>query len=215
MMFRMLDTSHLVLFLVACVVMLIIPGPAVLYIISRSINEGRKAGLISVAGLAVGTLVHVTGAALGLSALLVASAFAFSAVKYLGAAYLIFLGVRKIMEKNKPQEAQTAEPQGFSRTFVQGIIVNILNPKTALFFLAFLPQFVDPSRGSVPMQMIALGLLFVFLSLFTDSGYVLLSGFAGGWLKGSKLFSRFENYCVGSVYIGLGLGTAFAGFRRK
>lgn len=211
----MLDSSHLILFVVACLVMLLMPGPAVLYVISRSVSEGRRAGLVSVAGLAVGTLVHVTGAALGLSALLVTSALAFNTVKYLGAAYLIFLGVRRIMERKKTEETLSVQPQTLSRTFIQGIIVNVLNPKTALFFLAFLPQFVDPGRGSVPMQMILLGLLFVFLSLFTDSGYVLLSGIAGRWLKGSSVFSRFENYCVGTVYIGLGLGTAFTGFRRK
>ncbi len=142
-------SSSLLLFVSAALVLLAIPGPAVLYVTSRSIGLGRSAGLVSALGIGVGTLVHVAAAAVGLSALLMSSAAAFSAVKYLGAAYLIYLGVQKLRREEFLDPSQEAPRVKLSRVFGQGIIVNILNPKTALFFFAFLPQFVDASRGSL------------------------------------------------------------------
>ena len=149
-------SSSLLLFVSAAVVLLVIPGPAVLYVTSRSIGQGRSAGFVSALGIGAGTLVHAAAAAVGLSALLMSSAIAFSAVKYLGAAYLIYLGIQKLRREESLEPSQGASRTKLSRVFGQGIIVNILNPKTALFFFAFLPQFVDASRGNVALQILFL-----------------------------------------------------------
>jgi threonine/homoserine/homoserine lactone efflux protein len=151
-----LNPSPLLIFVSAAVVLLAIPGPAVLYVTSRSIGQGRSAGLISALGITVGTLVHVAAAAVGLSALLMSSAIAFSAVKYLGAAYLIYLGIQKLRHEDSLAPSHDAPRTRLRRVFAQGIIVNILNLKTALFFFAFLPQFVDASRGNVALQILFL-----------------------------------------------------------
>jgi len=144
------DPGTLALFAGAAVALLVIPGPAVLYIVAQSIEHGRGAGLVSMLGVQFGGLVHVTAAALGLSALLVSSAVAFNVVKYAGAAYLIFLGLRKLLRRERFETTGERPPRRLDRLFAQGIVVNVLNPKTALFFFAFLPQFVDVSAGSVP-----------------------------------------------------------------
>jgi threonine/homoserine/homoserine lactone efflux protein len=149
--------SSLLLFVTAALVLLLIPGPAVFYIVGRSIGHGRGAGLVSALGISVGSLVHTAAAAVGLSALLMSSAVAFAAVKYLGAAYLIYLGIQKI-RCDEPFELSGDAPRvKLGRVFGQGIVVNVLNPKAALFFFAFLPQFVDPSRGHVATQILFLG----------------------------------------------------------
>lgn len=143
----MLDTTRLTLFFITALVILATPGPAVFYIIARSVERGRLAGIVSTLGVGFGTMFHVAAAALGLSALLATSATAFSVLKYLGAANLIYLGIRKLMERD-PDIGQCARaPESLGRIFWQGAVVNVLNPKTALFFLAFLPQFVDVTRG--------------------------------------------------------------------
>jgi len=211
----MLDPHALTLFLVTALLILVVPGPAVLYITARSIDQGRLAGLVSVLGVATGSLVHVAAAAFGLSALLLSSAVAFSAVKYLGAAYLVYLGVRKLLVKEELQPLETAREQNFSRTYLQGIVVNVLNPKTALFFFAFLPQFVDPSRGAVALQIMLLGAIFTVMGVLSDGSYALLAGTLGGWLKGNLRALRAQRYFAGTVYIGLGLTTAFADTRSK
>src|SRR5712671_1408526 len=136
------------------------PGPAVLYIVTRSVEQGRRAGLVSVLGICTGTLAHVAAAALGISALLVASTNAFNVLRYLGAAYLIVLGIRTLSKRETAAGAVEVPPASLRRIFAQGVIVNLLNPHTALFFFAFLPQFVDPSKGAVPVQIVTLGLLF-------------------------------------------------------
>lgn len=209
------EPSTLALFFVAAMVLLITPGPAVLFIITRSVDQGRTAGIVSALGLGIGTLFHVGAAALGLSALLVSSALAFSVVKYLGAAYLIYLGIRKLLAREKPQAHEVMERRKLSRLFGQGVVVNLLNPKTALFFLAFLPQFVDVSKGAVTTQILTLGLIFTVLGIFSDGLYALLAGTIGEWLKGSARFLRAERYFAGTVYIGLGVTTAFSGSNRK
>src|SRR4029450_2037885 len=174
----------LALFAVAAVTLLVIPGPAVLYIVTRSVARGRAAGLASVCGVHVGTLVHVAAAALGLSALLVSSATAYHAVRWLGAAYLVWLGIRRLLAKDEPsgsvKDPHASRP-GLRRIFAQGVVVNVLNPKPALFFLAFLPQFVDVSRGSVPFQVVVFGVAFVLLGLVSDGTYALLASTGGGW----------------------------------
>jgi threonine/homoserine/homoserine lactone efflux protein len=209
------EASLLGLFVVAAMVLLLTPGPAVLYIVTRSVEQGRLAGLVSALGVHVGTLVHVAAAALGVSALLVSSALAFDIVKYLGALYLIYLGVRKLMGWDQPAGGRALAPHSLRRLFAQGVVVNVLNPKTALFFLAFLPQFVDVSKGAVGVQILALGLIFVALGVLSDGLYAVAAGTAGAWLKREGRLLRAERYVSGSVFIGLGVTAALAGNGRK
>jgi threonine/homoserine/homoserine lactone efflux protein len=204
------DLTNLGLFVLAALVLLLTPGPAVLYIVARSIDQGRRAGLVSMLGVHAGTLVHVVAAAAGLSALLAASATAFSAVKLLGAAYLVYLGLRKILERPGPGAGTASRPPRLGRAFVDGVVVNVLNPKTALFFLAFLPQFVDTSRGHVGAQILGLGMLFVALGLVTDGGYALTAGTAAEWLRARPRFLAGERWISGVMYIGLGLAAALS-----
>src|SRR5512136_2888180 len=211
----MFNLPNLPVFLLAALVLLLTPGPAVLYIVARSLDQARRAGLVSVLSIEVGNSVHVLAAAAGLSALLLSSALAFSIVKYMGAAYLIYLGLRRLLTRDAVQSAAGLQRQSLRRIFRQGVIVAVLNPKTALFFLAFLPQFVDPSRGSVAAQLLTLGCLFVLMAVITDSLYALLAGTAGQWLKGTRSFVRAERYVVASVYIGLGVTAALADTHRQ
>jgi threonine/homoserine/homoserine lactone efflux protein len=207
--------ANLSLFITASLALLLTPGPAVLYIVTQSVDQGRKAGLVSVMGIHIGTLVHIAAAALGLSALLASSALLFDAVKYLGAAYLIYMGVRKLITKPEATTVEIAQHSNLREVFRQGVIVNVLNPKTALFFLAFLPQFVDPARGSVPLQMIMLGTIFVMLGLTTDGSYAMLAGTFGTLLKNSTAYLRAQRYVAGSVYIGLGVAAALTSSSKK
>lgn len=209
------EWSSLVIFILAALALLITPGPAVLYIIARSIDQGRLAGVVSALGIAVGALFHIAAAAFGISALLMASALAFKVIKYLGAAYLIYLGIRKLTEKDSANQADTIQHQKLSRIFTQGVVVNLLNPKTALFFFAFLPQFVDPARGSIVLQVLFLGLIFVTMAICSDSTYALLAGTAGHWLKGNLAFSRGQRYFSGSIYLALGITAALSGSNSK
>ena len=209
------DWSGLGLFVVAALVLLITPGPAVLYIVTRSIDQGRWAGLVSMLGVHVGTLVHVAAAAVGLSAVLVASATAFTAVKWLGAAYLVYLGVRRILDRTVTGSVASGRPRRLRRAFLDGVVVNTLNPKTALFFLAFLPQFVDLSRGHPGAQILGLGLLFVLLGTLTDGAYALGAGTAARWLRGRPRFLAGERWVCGGVYIGLGVVAAVSSGGRK
>jgi threonine/homoserine/homoserine lactone efflux protein len=208
----MFEPSRFGLFLAATLILLVTPGPAVTYIVSRSLAEGRRAGLVSTLGVEVGTLLHVIAAALGLSALLASSALAFTVVKYAGAAYLVGLGVRTLRKADDRAAAGAAPVRAsLARAFGQGLIVNLLNPKTALFFLAFLPQFVDPAHGSAAVQMAVLGLVFTALATCTDGAWALAAGSAAEWLKGHGGFVRSRRYVAGSVYVGLGVATALAG----
>jgi threonine/homoserine/homoserine lactone efflux protein len=211
----MLPTSTLIIYVLTALALLVTPGPAVLYIVTRGVDQGRMAGLVSSWGIAVGTLFHIAAAALGVSALLASSALAFAVTKYLGAAYLIYLGVRKLATSEDAQQVEIIERQRLSRIFSQGVLVNLLNPKTALFFFAFLPQFADPARGSTTLQILALGFVFVGLGLLSDGTYALLAGTAGRWLKGNARFGRIQRYCSGGVYITLGITTALAGQGRS
>jgi threonine/homoserine/homoserine lactone efflux protein len=203
--------DRLALFVVAALALLLVPGPAVLYVVARSINQGRRAGLASVLGIHVGTLVHIGAATLGLSALIVSSAVAFTAVKVAGAVYLVGLGLWTLFSRRAETEIALGGERNLRRAFAQGIVVNVLNPKTALFFLAFLPQFVDPDAPHPALQIAFLGILFALLGLVTDSLWALAAGTAGGMLRRSRRFVRTQRYVTGSVYIGLGAATAFAG----
>jgi threonine/homoserine/homoserine lactone efflux protein len=210
------EVSTLALFTLAAITLLVIPGPAVLYIVTRSVDQGRAAGLASVCGVHVGTLVHVAAAALGLSALLVSSATAYHAVRWLGAAYLIWLGVRRLLARDEAAVAAAGPgPRrlGLRRIFAQGVVVNVLNPKTALFFFAFLPQFVDTSRGSVPFQVLVFGVAFVLLGLLSDGAYAVAASAGAGWLRRRPGVARASRLVSGGVLIGLGVTTALAGSR--
>jgi threonine/homoserine/homoserine lactone efflux protein len=208
------EWSSLGFFAIAALVLLLTPGPAVLYIVTRSIDQGRRAGLVSVLGVHVGTLAHIFAAAAGLSALLAASATAFSVVKYLGAAYLIYIGVRRLLDRTSIAMGTDPRPKRLRRAFLDGVIVNVLNPKTALFFLAFLPQFVTVSRGHIGAQILCLGVVFVLLGAITDSAYALTAGSAAQWLRGSPRFLASERWISGSLYIGLGVVAAMSSNRK-
>jgi threonine/homoserine/homoserine lactone efflux protein len=205
------DLSKLPLFFLASIVLLLTPGPAVLYIIARSLNQGRVAGLVSVLSIELGNMFHVAAATLGLSALLFSSPWAFMAVKYLGAAYLVYLGLHQFLLHKKSPQGTGLKPQSLCRVFSQGVIVAVFNPKTALFFLAFLPQFVNPTQGQVAGQMLALGCIFVLMAIVSDGLYALLAGALRQWLQGSQRFLYAQYYLTAIVYIGLGFVAAFAG----
>jgi threonine/homoserine/homoserine lactone efflux protein len=207
------DAATFAVFAVAAVTLLLIPGPAVLYIVSRSVDQGRAAGFASVAGIHVGSLLHVAAAALGLSALLVSSALAFDAVRYLGAAYLVWLGLQRLLARDEDAGPTRQARDRLGRIFAQGVVVNVLNPKTALFFFAFLPQFVDPSAGAVPLQVVVLGATFTGIGLVTDGAYALLAATGAGWLRGRRRVARASRLLSGGVLVGLGVTTALAGSR--
>jgi threonine/homoserine/homoserine lactone efflux protein len=155
-----MDWSNLALFFAASWMLIITPGPDMIYVITRGISQGRKAGMISAVGVTLGILVHTVFAAFGLAIILRTSALAFLAVKFAGAGYLIFLGVKTLIDKSDFKLSRDTPKDGFRKIFVQGILSNVLNPKIALFFLAFLPQFVNPGHGSASIQMVYLGLTF-------------------------------------------------------
>jgi threonine/homoserine/homoserine lactone efflux protein len=208
------DAPTFGLFVAAALALLLVPGPSVLYVVGRGVEGGPSAGLVSVLGIGLGTLGHVAFAAAGLSAIVASSATAFSIVRWLGAAYLVWLGLRRLLGRNDADLTVNVESERLSRVFVEGVIVNLLNPKTALFFLAFLPQFVDPSRGPVWTQVSVLGLTLASLGLLADGLYALLGGTAADWLRQrseTASFRRMRRYIPGGVYIALGVVTVVSG----
>jgi threonine/homoserine/homoserine lactone efflux protein len=207
------EPRTLAAFALAAYVFAVLPGPAVIYIVTRSIDRGRVAGIVSVLGIATGNLIHVIAATLGLSALLMSSAVAFTVVRYVGAAYLVYLGIRALLDRDHDSQLDAARRGPLSRLYGQGVLVAAFNPKTALFFLAFLPQFIDPSRGPISLQMSLLGVVLVVITALSDASYALLSGMAGKWLRGSPRFRRRRRAVSGSVYIGLGLTAALTDSR--
>jgi len=207
--------SSLVLFMTGAMLLLLVPGPAVLYITSRSIGLGRAAGLVSAMGIAVGTLFHVAAATLGLSALLVSSATAFQFVKYAGAAYLIYLGIRTLRGGDTAMLDASNGRRNLGSIFGQGVLVNLLNPKTALFFLAFLPQFVDPARGHATLQIFELGVLFALMGWVSDSVWATIAGTFGTRLRGNVRLRSTQRKISGGVLIALGVASAFSGAKAK
>lgn len=208
------EPATFAIFLIAAIVLLVTPGPAVLYIVTRSLAEGRKSGIASTLGVAAGSMIHILAAALGVSALLLSSAMAFNLVKYAGAAYLIYLGICRLL--GREGEERPAQRRGDLRSvFWQGVWVNLLNPKTALFFFAFLPQFIDTARGPVVVQLLALGLLFVLMGILSDGTYALLAGTVAERLRRRPALMRAQRYLVGGVFIGLGLSAALSGSAKK
>ena len=204
------DAATLLLFAAAALALIVVPGPAVLYIVSQSIDRGRLAGFVSALGIAVGALVHVVAAAIGLSSILVSSATAFNVVKYAGAAYLVGMGLWTIFKRRDEAEVSAPSERRLRRRFGQGVIVNVLNPKTALFFFAFLPQFVDPEAGAAALQIAVLGLVFVVIAVVSDSIWALAAGTASERLRGNRRFLAVQRYVSGSVFVGLGALTAAA-----
>jgi threonine/homoserine/homoserine lactone efflux protein len=205
-------------FVFAALIVLVIPGPGVLYIVARSLAQGRRAGLASVVGLALGAYVHVAAAAVGLSAILLASATAFGIVKALGAGYLIYLGIQTLLARRPTTRPEVPVPLPAWRLMMDGVIISVFNPKIAVFFLAFLPQFVDPAAGSAAGQIWLLGLIYVGLALLTDGSYALLAGTVGQSLGrrgfiGSLMQGRLPRYVVGGLYLGLGVNAALTGRR--
>ncbi|HEX6075581.1 MAG TPA: LysE family translocator [Micromonosporaceae bacterium] len=198
----------LLAFAFAALALLVIPGPSVLYIVTRSVAQGRSAGIVSMLGVHVGSVVHIVAAILGVSALLASSATAFTIVKYLGAAYLVWLGIQQFRARDVDPTI-VRDPTPRRRLFTQGVVVNVLNPKTAIFFLAFLPQFVDPSRGPVPVQLAVLGGLFLALGVLSDGTYALAAGFLARPLRTPR-FRRRLRHSSGAVYLGLGVTAALS-----
>jgi threonine/homoserine/homoserine lactone efflux protein len=208
------EPTTLLVFALAATALVVIPGPNHVYIVTRSLVEGRGAGLASAFGVETGTLVHIAAAAVGLSTLIASSAVAFEIVKYAGAAYLIYLGVRALRDKDEPDLSTEGPKQPRQRTFIDGVIVNVLNPKVALFFLAFLPQFVDPSRGSTATQILVLGILLASIGLVSDVVYACVAGGLGSWLRRRPTFLRRQRQVAGCTYLALGLAAAATGHRR-
>ncbi len=200
--------STYAVFLGTAVALLLLPGPAVLYVVTRSIEMGRSGGIASVAGITTGTFVHVGLATAGLSSLILASKAAFDGVKYVGAAYLIFLGVRRLLTKAEDRVEEDGPPRTRRRAYMQGIVVNLTNPKTIVFIFAFIPQFVDPNARHVWLQVLVLGASFACLGFLSDSAYALTAGAVADRLRGSRKIARFERWFGGSILIGLGIAAA-------
>jgi threonine/homoserine/homoserine lactone efflux protein len=202
-------------FAVASLALLVVPGPSVLYIVTRSAHQGRAAGLVSVLGIHTGSIVHVAAAAFGVSAILASSVLAFSVVKYTGAAYLIWLGIRALRRREERVAEGAAPRRSLRRIYAQGVVVNVLNPKTALFFLAFLPQFVDVSRGSVTAQVLLLGVTFIGLGFVSDGTYAVLAARIARSVRGRDRWDRLHRWAPGITYLALGVASALGSSRRS
>ncbi|WP_371780442.1 LysE family translocator [Streptosporangium subroseum] len=203
----MVSLSTFLIFALASLALVLVPGPNHIYIAARGIAQGRAAGVASALGVETGTMVHIAAAAAGLSYVIARSATLFNVIKWAGVAYLIYLGIRALTSR---QELRTreADPQPLRKIFLEGVIVNVLNPKVILFFLAFLPQFVDPEAGAVPLQIVILGSTLLVLGLITDLIYAAGAGALGRRMRNrSSLMSRLS----GVIYLGLGIATAFSG----
>lgn len=209
----MLSLTTIALFALAAFMLALTPGPDMLYIATRSVAQGRRAGVVSALGVHAGVLVHTLAAAAGLSTVIAASATAFGLIKLAGAVYLIFLGIKTLMDDAGMLAVEAVGHAGLRAIFYQGLITNILNPKVILFFLAFLPQFVDPARGSVALQLVSLGLLLFVVSLPVDMAVGLAGGAIGSWLRARKNIQTFSKWMTGSVFIALGIATALHGSR--
>jgi threonine/homoserine/homoserine lactone efflux protein len=205
---RMPSGATLLLFAGASLALLAIPGPAVIYVVTRSLDQGRAAGMVSMLGVETGTFAYALAAAAGLTGLIAASETGFTVVRYAGAAYLIYLGVRKLLEH---EEAEVSSGSARSRLYLKGMVIQLLNPKIAIFFLAFLPQFVDSSRGPIAVQILVLGTIFTLLAVLSDGAYVLLAGAVGRWLRTGRHARRRLARLSGGVYIGLGVTAALSG----
>jgi threonine/homoserine/homoserine lactone efflux protein len=204
----MLPETDLLLFLAASLVVILAPGPDNILVLMRGVTQGRGAALVSAAGASLGLMIHSGFAAVGLSALLAQSAVAFSVVKYVGAAYLVYLGVRALLDREGFALPRGHTPMGLRRVFTQAVVSNVLNPKIAVFFLAYLPQFADPAAGGPAPQLLALGLIFALLTLAIFGALALFSGTLGSWLRSRPRFAGGLGWLTGGVLICLGLRLA-------
>ena len=204
------ETSTLLAFSAAALILFVVPGPAVLYIVTRSVAQGQRAGLVSVAGIHTGSLVHIAAAVIGLTTLLATSATAFRAVKWAGAAYLVYLGLRAFLERDEDRAESEPVPTSMRRIFIQGFVVTLLNPKVAVFFLAFVPQFVDPMGGTAT-QVLVLGAAFLVIGVVMDGLYALVAGSLGDRLQRSGWWRRGRRWVSGSIYVALGVVAAVSG----
>ncbi len=205
----MIETSILLTYAAVVLGLFLIPGPAVLLVLARSMAGGRRVGVATGLGVACGDLVHTAMATFGLSAVLMTSALAFSIVKYAGVAYLVYLGFRAMLEKSDDLALGSARLVSAPRAFRQAILAEVLNPKTALFFLAFLPQFVRPAQGSIVLQFAELGLIFVVMSAIYASLLALVAGQVSRWLNRHRRIGRWQGRAVGTIYLALGIRLAF------
>jgi len=204
----MLAPGDFLLFLIAAFVLLITPGPAVFYIVARSVQQGSWAGIVSAAGVVTGGFIHVVAGTVGLSALVLSSPIAFATVKYLGALYLAYLGFRAFFKKNRVGDLSLhLQSIQLGRVYRDGLVVNLFNPKTILFFIAFLPQFVDSTRENPGTQFLLLGTIMVSMGLVTDSIYAVVAGKASQWLRKSNNRLSYHQWFAGTVYLGLGILT--------
>jgi threonine/homoserine/homoserine lactone efflux protein len=202
------EKTAVLTFLVAALALNFAPGPDMLYVIGRSVGQGRKAGVVSALGIFAGCWVHILAAAVGIAALLRSSPLAFNVVRYAGAAYLVYLGAKMIIQRSR-LEAQQLPSETLSNIFRQGVITNVLNPKVALFFLAFLPQFVDARRGSVALQILFLGVVFNLGGTLVNLGVAYAGGTLGDLLRRSPRFALVQKWFTGMVFIGLGARLAW------
>ena len=208
------EPATLLLFAGAALALLVVPGPSVIYIVTRGIHQGRAAAIVSVLGVTTATLVHTVFAAAGLSAILASSAVAFSIVKYAGSAYLVYLAIRTWLDRSDERLEVPRPATDLRRVYVEGFAVNLLNPKTALFILALLPQFVDPARGAAGVQILFLGAMLATLGLVSDGTYALASGSIGSWLRRRRSIAGIQRRVSAAIYAMLGIGTALVGERR-
>jgi threonine/homoserine/homoserine lactone efflux protein len=203
------STHSVLLFMLSALALNLSPGPSILYILSRSLGQGREAGIVSVLGLATATLIHAMAAALGLSTLFVYSPVAFAVVKYLGAAYLIYLGIATL-RSGGVQPARAAAPLSFAAVYRQGVVTDLLNPKAALFFIAFLPQFVEPAAGAPALQILFFGLLFHVTGVPVNLLVAVAGGRLAALLARRPSWARIQNWISGTVLVGLGLRLALS-----
>ncbi|MET4797501.1 LysE family translocator [Bradyrhizobium sp. LB11.1] len=204
----MIHFDTLLTYIAVVLGLFLIPGPAVLLVLARSSVGGHRVGIATGLGIATGDLLHTAMATLGLSAVLMTSALAFSLVKYAGAAYLIYLGIRALMERREDLRLTRTRLVDAPLAFRQAVLAEVLNPKTALFFLAFLPQFVHPERGSVVAQLAVLGLVFVIMSAIYTALIALAAGQVAGWLARHRGIGRWQGRVIGAIYLGLGVRMA-------
>lgn len=209
------EPSIILLFAAATMALLIVPGPAVVYIVTRSVAQGRTAGLLSVLGIHAGSVVHVLLAAVGVTALLAASATAFTAIQLAGATYLVYLGVQKLRQRSDDEVHGEPPVESNTRLFTQGVVVNVLNPKTAVFFLAFIPQFVDPDQGFVTLQMVLFGIGFIVLGILSDGAYAVLASVLSGRLRRTPQVRRRLDRASGVVYLLLAVVAVWLGLSNR
>ena len=202
------EQSAFLTFLLAAFMLNIAPGPDMLYVIGRSVGQGRKAGIVSSLGVFVGCWVHILAAAFGIAALLRSSPMAFNLVRYAGAAYMVYLGIRMVIQKTD-LSSQQLKRESLASIFRQGAITNVLNPKVAIFFLAFLPQFIDARRGSVVLQILVLGLIFNVGGTLVNLAVAYAGGTLGDLLRRNQHVARVQRWFTGLIFIGLGLRLAW------